>query len=163
MAIIVAWKNTWHWFMKADNPYLKTILLADDDSDDRELFEDALNIVAEGLILKTAENGIEALQLLDQFSEMPDLIFLDMNMPLMNGYDCLKTIKTNEQTRHIPVIIFSTSVQEETVNAVYNSGASLYAVKPNSFAGLKELQKKILSLDWGKPFYAPKEHFIFQV
>ncbi|CAG5000729.1 Response regulator rcp1 [Dyadobacter sp. CECT 9275] len=148
--------------MKVTDSYPKTILLVDDDSDDQELFEDALNMVAEGIILKTAENGIEALKYLQMPAELPELVFLDLNMPLMNGYDCLKELKASEPTRHIPVIIFSTSVMEETVNAVYESGASLYAVKPNSFAALKELLKRILALDWQKPFYAAKENFILQ-
>jgi CheY-like chemotaxis protein len=149
--------------MNLNNPCLKMILLVDDDPDDRELFADALQVVGEGLSLRTVENGIQALELLHRENVMPGLIFLDLNMPLMNGHDCLKGIKANEHTRHIPVIIFSTSILEETVDAVYSSGASLYAVKPNSFSALKELQKTILSLDWAKSPHISKDHFILKL
>jgi len=148
--------------MYTDNLSLKTILLADDDSDDREFFHDALKDVSAEILLRTAENGIEALNLLRAGADFPDLIFLDLNMPLKNGHECLHDIKGDEMLKHIPVIIFSTSLQPETANNVYNGGASLYVVKPNSFAALKELLRKVLAMNWKISSRPLKEHFIFQ-
>jgi len=148
--------------MKTENLSLHTILLADDDSDDREFFQDALNAIALDIVLNMAENGLEALQLLQRAAKLPDLIFLDLNMPVRNGYDCLNDIKADERLKNIPVIIFSTSLQQETANEVYNGGASLYVVKPNSFPVLKSLLKKVFALDWRMPMPRSRENFIFQ-
>jgi CheY-like chemotaxis protein len=148
--------------MQIGDSGLRTILLADDDSEDREFFQDALNDIAVNVILKTAENGIEALNVLHQDAHLPDLIFLDLNMPLMNGHECLNDIKQDERLKDIPVIIFSTSVQPETANEVYDCGASLYVVKPNSFPALKGLLKKLLAPNRQIPLTTLKENFIFK-
>src|ERR1700761_8135544 len=98
---------------------LRTILLVDDDDNDREFFEDALKTIATDITLKIAGNGVEALDLLCNSTVLPDLIFMDLNMPLRNGYECLGDIKKNERLKNIPVVIFSTSLQGETENIVY--------------------------------------------
>jgi len=82
-------------------------------------------------------------------------------MPLKDGYSCLIDIKSTDRIKHIPVIIFSTSLDLDTANTVYKSGASLYVVKPNSFPVLKATIKKVLSLNLRAPL--SKESFIFQI
>ncbi|HEY1009192.1 MAG TPA: response regulator [Daejeonella sp.] len=141
---------------------INTILLADDDPDDRDFFKDALKSVSTELVLKTAENGIQALEILENSENLPDLIFLDLNMPLKNGHECLLDIKDNPKTKGIPVIIFSTSLQRETANVMYESGASRYVVKPNSFAELKIVLRELTQLDWKSPFIESKENFVYQ-
>jgi len=143
---------------------IKTILLADDDIDDRDFFSDALKQVSGTTELVLAENGIELMNKLHH--SLPGkaaLIFLDLNMPLKNGYECLAEIKQQPAFKHLPVIIFSTSLQPETVNNVYRQGASLYIVKPNSFNKLKDIIKHVLSLNWsGAPVQPSREKFILQ-
>jgi CheY-like chemotaxis protein len=148
--------------MTIGNAQLKTILLVDDDKDDREFFQEALDAISSNVVLRTAENGFEALRKLRLDNELPELIFLDLNMPLKNGYECLDEAKADEKLKHIPVVIFSTSLQSETADQVYESGASLYVVKPNSFPGLKSLLQKFDELDWQIPLNTLKENFIFK-
>ena len=140
----------------------KRILLVDDDSDDRKFFQEALKIVSEHTLLQTAENGMEALALLRQSGDLPDLIFMDLNMPLKNGYDCLRDIKGDEQLKHTCVIIFSTSLQMETAGEVYRNGASLYLVKPNSFPDLISMLDKVLSREWNAAQQIAQDHFILK-
>ncbi len=124
---------------------ISKILLVEDDLDDREFFRDALADVAPDINLFEAENGVQGLEFLTN-SGLPDLIFLDLNMPLKNGYECLEDIKKDENFRDKPVIIFSTSLQPEAANVLYDNGASLYIVKPNSFTDLKILIQKALTV-----------------
>jgi CheY-like chemotaxis protein len=146
--------------MDTNNQGLKTILLADDDRDDREFFRDALSAVSDDIVLHLAENGIEALNMLHSGTGTPDLVFLDLNMPMKNGYECLHDIKQDRTLLQIPIIIFSTSLQRETANEVYERGASLYIIKPNSFVDLKDLLKKVLDMNWSSPSRTPREHFV---
>ncbi len=148
--------------MATENAQLKTILLADDDKDDREFFQEALYAISSDVVLKTAENGIEVLKKLRLERDLPELIFLDLNMPLKNGYECLDEVKADEQLKDIPVVIFSTSLQQETADQVYESGASLYVVKPNSFPELTLLLQKFDELGWQIPLRTLKENFIFK-
>lgn len=124
----------------------RTILLADDDEDDRELFGDALQEIADAALLHTAGNGIELMEILRDRSVVPDLLFLDLNMPRKNGHECLSEIRKQDDLKDITVIIFSTSFQRDTVNSVYDQGASLYIVKPDNFTGLKNVISQALAL-----------------
>ena len=95
---------------------------------------------------------------------LPDVIFLDLNMPAKNGFECLAEIKKNNTLKSLPVIIFSTTVQEETVNRVYKDGASYYICKPDNFTQLKKALKKVLEIDWLKEIsQTPKEKFIVSI
>lgn len=136
----------------------RTILLADDDQDDRLLFMDALVAVEPDIILNLAENGQEALDSL-LTGILPDIIFLDMNMPIKNGYECLKDIKNDPRLHLIPVIIFSTSFQPETVDIVYKAGADLYVIKPDNFAVLKSTIKHLVTVDWSRDQSILKEQY----
>src|SRR3954470_20640516 len=99
------------------------IILADDDADDRELFREALNETHKTMF-KTAKDGLSLMQLLKDGKELPDAIFLDLNMPRMNGHECLKEIKKDKHLRKIPVLIYSTSKSPEYIQETYENGAS---------------------------------------
>ena len=139
------------------------ILLADDDEDDLLLFEDALKeICPEKRNLRTAPNGLHLMRLLLESSTgSPDIIFLDLNMPVKNGLQCLTEIRLHEKLKTIPIVIFSTSTQPETINKVYKEGANLYIRKPGSFTRLKAVIEKVLSIDWqNNASQPPKEDFV---
>jgi CheY-like chemotaxis protein len=88
----------------------KTFILADDDTDDIELFCNALKEIDKSIHCKQALNGLQLLNtLLDSSNSKPDIIFLDINMPVMNGWKCLQALKDDEKTKDIPVIIYTTS------------------------------------------------------
>lgn len=143
----------------------KNVFLAEDDEDDRSFFQDALKQVCPGTWLTMATNGIELMDILYKPPvPMPDVIFLDLNMPAKNGFECLQEIKGNKSLKKLPVIIFSTTTQDETINKVYKQGASYYICKPTDFDQLKTIIKKVLSIDWRKEYGQPtKEKFIFSV
>ncbi len=130
------------------NP-IKTIFLADDDADDCMLFEDALKEVSDSASLVTANDGVELMDILKKtVPPPPDVIFLDLNMPRKNGFECLLEIRGSQRFKDIPVVIFSTSSQEDSIDRVYKAGANFYIKKPGSFPKLKTAIRKILDTDW---------------
>jgi len=141
----------------------KNIFLADDDEDDRLFFEEALKEVCNDAILTVAEDGDELMEILHRPPvPMPDVIFLDLNMPKKNGFECLAEIKKNGTLKNLPIIIFTTSLQEESVKKVYNQGANYYVRKPTDYRQLKIIVSKLLAIDWLKEALQPeKERFIF--
>lgn len=120
------------------------IFLADDDEDDTFLFQEALEQIAVSSELVTAENGLELMKKLHGVEVIPDLIFLDMNMPVKNGLECLMEIKATEKFKEIPIVILSTSVAGYLIESAYDAGANLYIQKPTSFTSLISLLEKCL-------------------
>jgi CheY-like chemotaxis protein len=112
------------------------ILLADDDADDRELFEEALSDIHPNAILTTAQDGEELMFILKNYHK-PDLLFLDLNMPRKNGKECLHEIVKHPELKKIPIIIYSTSVNPTDIEETYRLGALLFFRKPNSYDELK--------------------------
>lgn len=141
----------------------KNIFLADDDEDDRLFFEEALKEVCDDAVLTVAENGDELMEILYRPPvPMPDVIFLDLNMPKKNGFECLTEIKKNGDLKNLPIIIFTTSLQEESIKKVYSQGANYYVRKPTDYRQLKLVVEKLLAIDWLKEVLQPeKERFIF--
>ncbi|WP_260850246.1 response regulator [Flavobacterium anhuiense] len=124
--------------------------MADDDEDDRMLFADALQELDVPIELKQAPDGLRLLDMLYQaVLELPEIIFLDINMPGRSGFECLKEIKNAEGgLSGVKVVMLSTSSTPENIEFSYALGADLYAVKPSSFQSLKELLYHILTMDW---------------
>ena len=137
------------------------ILLADDDKDDCLLFREALAELQIPVNLSWVYNGEELMQLLTSFVDLPDILFLDLNMPRKNGFDCLIEIKQNEKLMHLPVITISTSFEQAFINLLYQNGAQHYIRKPNEFIQLKLLIKKAIALSTSQNFSKPaKENFV---
>jgi CheY-like chemotaxis protein len=113
----------------------KSVLLADDDIDDREMFEEILADNNHVELVGSVENGQELLSFLTQnsTSQLPDLIVLDHNMPKMNGIQTLEALKKNESYQHIPVVIFSTYCDNKLLSECTNLGAAMVFTKPSSF------------------------------
>ncbi|MCE7063767.1 response regulator [Dyadobacter sp. CY326] len=141
-----------------------SIFLADDDADDCMLFEDALREVSTSTELVTAYDGVELINLMKtNVPPPPDVIFLDLNMPRKNGFECLELIRKTKAWESIPVVIFSTTGQEEMVRKVYEQGANFFIRKPGSFPKLKQAIKQILDIDWSKHSWKPAaENFYYQ-
>jgi CheY-like chemotaxis protein len=142
---------------------IKKIFLADDDIDDCVLFEDALRELQLETQLTIANDGVELMHTLDKDAfQLPDVIFLDLNMPRKDGFECLKEIKQNSQLKDIPVVIFSTSSSSDIINKTYHGGADCYISKPRSFSLLKKAIETVLSM--GKPNTRPsKDHFVLKI
>ncbi len=125
----------------------RLLFLADDDIDDQMLFHDAINEIDPSITIETAVNGVEALKkLTGELITYPDYIFVDLNMPLMNGVQLLREIKKQPSLSHIPVIIYSTSSYEKDMVQTINNGAFYYIIKPFSFQELCDKIKKVLEM-----------------
>ena len=120
------------------------ILLADDDADDRELFEEALSDIQPNATLTTAQDGEELMFILQNYHK-PDLLFLDLNMPRKNGKECLLEITNNPALKQIPIVIFSTSVNPLDIEETFSLGALLFMRKPNSYEELRRNVQDVLS------------------
>jgi CheY-like chemotaxis protein len=131
----------------------KSILLIEDDVEDQELFLEALSEIENATIYHVACNGKEALAQLQQPSILPDLIFSDINMPFMNGIECLSEIKMNPRTKNIPVFILSSSVNDAEI--VRELGARAFIVKPNSSKILQQEIEKIINEDFTVATHTP--------
>ena len=139
-----------------------TLLLADDDTDDRIFFKDALDDLAVEAALLTVDDGVELMNFLHaEAAILPDLLFLDINMPRKNGFECLAEIKTHSKLRELPVIIFSTSLDRETADLLYDNGAQYFIRKPGDFTKLKKLIHEALELtSQPNPAQPPRNEFI---
>lgn len=116
------------------------ILLADDDKDDCTFFEAALAALNLKTQLKTVNDGEKLMTYLSENThQLPDVLFLDLNMPRKNGFECLTELKDNERLKHIPVVIFSTSFPKAIIDRVFKMGANLYIRKPGDFGQLKQI------------------------
>jgi len=121
------------------------IILADDDTDDCVMFNDAFKEININLNLITVNDGSELMDFLLQDNvPLPEMIFLDLNMPKKNGLECLNELKSNQRLKNIPVIIFSTSSNKEDIEKSKQAKAHLYITKPGSFSNLKMIIHKVL-------------------
>ncbi|MEO7263422.1 MAG: response regulator [Ferruginibacter sp.] len=139
------------------------IYLADDDSDDRDIFRDALAESVSGINLELAINGKNLISLLESSNPKPDIIFLDLNMPLKNGFECLEEIRKNKELKSLPIVIYSTTSNPEQVKKTLIYGANLFWQKPSDFNSIKKMLHKILHMPFDN--YLPKakkEHFILK-
>ena len=119
------------------NLNLLNIILADDDIDDCQFFKDALEALPQTPQLKTVHDGVQLMNYLEEnTTQLPNVIFLDINMPCKNGFECLSEIKNNDKLKDIPVVMFSTSNAHEKIYMLLKTGADVYIHKPGNFAQL---------------------------
>lgn len=122
---------------------IKRFFLADDDADDTDFFKEALMAVVQDVEVNIARNGQELLTRLKDEYRDPDVIFLDINMPVMNGWQCLENLKKERDLKDIPVIMYSTSPASLFGKKALLAGAQGFYEKPTSFKELKEFLQKI--------------------
>jgi CheY-like chemotaxis protein len=128
---------------------LLNIILADDDEDDRVLFSEALEEISIQTRLSLFKHGQELLDYLFQpHIALPNLIFLDLNMPIKNGLQCLSEIRSNPKLKDVCVAIYSTSSSDKDIKDSFLNGANMYINKPSCFNKLKETVEKVLNINW---------------
>lgn len=114
-----------------------TILYADDDTDDRDLMFEAFNQIDPNISCLVAHDGRHVLAILnenlDHNAELPDYIFLDINMPVMDGKRCLEELKKDKRLKDIPVVICSTTRDKQEIDQLYGLGAATFIHKPDNF------------------------------
>ncbi|OXA93156.1 response regulator [Flavobacterium hercynium] len=141
------------------------LLLADDDEDDCDFFKEALDELHLPISLVTVNDGVQLMDFLFECSakNLPDVLFLDLNMPRKNGFECLTEIKKIDKLQHLPVIVFSTSLDMNIVDLMYEKGAVYYIRKPGDFSKLKKVIGNALSVTAENNYKQPaREHFILQ-
>ncbi|MBP1221885.1 response regulator [Flavobacterium sp. 1355] len=144
-----------------ENEPLK-IILAEDDQDDQELFMEALNATEVPSEVITVENGEELLNTLkDPAEPNPDIVFIDINMPVKGGKEALAEIKSDEELKEIPAVMLSTSNHPQDIEETFNKGANLYVQKPSSFTGFILILKKVFVLHWTKALMNPVKNIFF--
>jgi len=121
------------------------LLLADDDMDDCLFFQEALEDLTIATNLTTVNDGVKLMEFLNGAAALPDALFLDLNMPRKSGFECLTELKDSISFKEIPVVIFSTSLDPEVVNMLYNNGAHYYIRKPGDFNILKKVIEEATS------------------
>lgn len=156
----------------SENPALTTndseekepvkIILAEDDKDDQELFIDALEEAEIPSEVTTVENGQQLLDnLKDKSQPDPDIIFIDINMPVKGGKKALEEIKGDKELRDIPTVMLSTWDHPSDIEDTFDKGADLYVQKPNSFNGFVLVLKKVFFLHWAKALISPVKNLFF--
>ena len=120
------------------------IVVADDDEDYRFLFEHSLQETGISATLSFVSNGLEAISLLNAMSGSPDIIFLDINMPKMDGLTALNHIRSNDAFTKVPIIIFSCTEDPAKVEEAYKRGATLYVCKPANYLDYVSLLRSLL-------------------
>lgn len=141
------------------------ILLADDDTDDCLFFKDAIMELVPSPNFTALHDGEQLMQLLTNgTNKLPDVLFLDLNMPRKNGFECLAEIKQNKKLKALPVVVFSTSFEQEVVNRLYDNGAQYFIRKPAEFALYKNIILHTLTLIMQENILqTAKENFVLTV
>ena len=115
----------------------KTLFIVDDDAEDCVFFIEAVKEIDPSIKYQTANNGEDALRkLTKEIKPLPDYIFLDLNMPRMNGRECLVELKKNKDLKDIPVIIYTTSSASKDIDETRELGAAYFITKPCEFQKL---------------------------
>ena len=125
------------------------IILTDDDKDEHVLFKEVAEEFKEIDCLISFEKASDLLEYLNDSSQIsPHIIFLDLNMPTISGFECLFEIKSNEAFKNVKIVIYSTSCSEKDVKTTFDMGADLYVTKPSNFYHMRELVEKVLEYNW---------------
>jgi len=141
------------------------ILLADDDEDDRTFFSEAIAELKMTNQLTLFNDGKDLMEYMNNpDSDLPHILFLDLNMPYKNGLDCLKEIRASQRFKNVSVAIYSTSSSEKDIENTFVEGANIYIKKPNDFSELKKVIKEVVHMNW--QFHSSglnKETFFFSI
>ncbi len=125
-----------------------SIYYTDDDGDDLEFFREAVGLMDADVDLFTHTSGDSFLNAINSSKLANSIAFLDVNMPGKNGLEVLSEIRQRTELNDLPVIVYSTSNSPDIIQKSMDLGANLYAVKPNTFGGLRQLIEKVVAMDW---------------
>ncbi|MDB5251269.1 MAG: hypothetical protein JWP27_438 [Flaviaesturariibacter sp.] len=134
------------------------IVLADDDHDHGLLFRHILRKVNPTAEIRIAHNGDELLPLLGNFH--PDILFLDLNMPCKDGFECLQELRRESSFKDLPIVVYSSSAQMSDIQKSYLHEADLYMVKPFNADHLSAALESVLKMDWRQASSFKKHYFI---
>lgn len=137
------------------------ILIGEDDDDDYLIFSLAIEETSYKVLLTRAIDGQMLFSQLEK--EVPDILFLDLNLPVKDGWECLKQIRSNHTFDSLPVIIYTSYDDLTNVEYCYREGSNLYTIKPSSVGDLKHILNRILAIDWKKiKYFPPRAEFVMR-
>lgn len=141
---------------------MKSILLVDDDLDDQLFFHLVLKDVSSEFHFTNVNSAEEFFKRLEpENNYIPYVIFMDVNLPVKSGIECLQELKANERLKDIPVIIYSTSGDDIMIDEAYKAGALYYVCKPNSLGELDQILRSVLSKELTGIPQPSKEQFVY--
>jgi DNA-binding NarL/FixJ family response regulator len=126
-----------------------SVVLAEDSLEQCFFFERAFKEVAPQAVFAAVNDGDKLITLLESY--LPDLLFLDLNLPCKNGVECIKEIREQRPYDSMSIIVFTVSADDQAIQSVFGYGANMYMVKPGEYFLLKSLLNNILSMDWSDP------------
>lgn len=135
---------------------------ADDDTDDLLLFKSAVDKSPGQIALHTYNRSDEFLKNIKARPTQNAIVFLDINMPGKSGFDVLREIRRDDLLKKMPVIMYSTSSDASSISMSRETGATMYAIKPNSFSDLKNMIKKAVTINWDL-FQSPPQNFVLNM
>jgi CheY-like chemotaxis protein len=139
----------------------KTIIMADDDEDDREFFRLALENISGDYKLLTFNDGASLVKYLRENRDFkPYIILIDINMPRLDGIESLSIIRKFHSKEEVPIIMYTNSTNDRDVENAIKHGANLYIKKPNDIGKLREMIRKMISIDWNQSI--DSKEFIFK-
>ena len=145
--------------METFSSKVKTIWITDDDDDDLFIFQDALKEIHPVVNITTFYSGGDLLNALITFTA-PDLLFLDLKLPIIIGTDCLFLIRSQENHKRLPIIIYSSSLHPSDIFKSYELGASLFLSKPGTYTKLCQNLKALLEFNWDEVEKIKKDHCV---
>ncbi len=137
-----------------------TIFYTDDDPEDLEFFREIVNSIDDRWQVKTQSNGEQLLHDLDNPPPHPYVVFLDINMPGMTGFDVLKSLRSKKEHKELPIVMFSTSKDEMAIERSRLLGATYYMPKPSMFEQLKKSIEHVLGIYW-PGFITTDKNFVY--
>ena len=137
-----------------------TIFYTDDDAEDLEFFTEVTSAMGDHLNIVTQNNGKKLLHDFKNPPPNPHIVFLDLNMPGFSGFDVLQQLRSSNEYKNLPIVIFSTSSDEQTIAKSMELGASFYVSKPTDYILLKKTIQHTLNINWDI-FKPSKENFVY--
>ena len=137
---------------------MRRLLLVDDDEEEFELFLSAAKEVVKDMDVIHADGCNDILLILHE--KKPDIVFLDINMPTVDGIHCLKMIRGSKEYKNLPVIMYSTSSNKLSIQECFDHKANLYVVKSYSYQGLLNVLTEVLSINWHEAEPKPMQEFV---
>ncbi len=149
--------------MIANQPAVK-IILTDDDADDRIVFREAFEDLQICNELTLFANGDELMEYLRSDGiELPQFLFLDLNMPRKSGLQCLREIRNDAKLRGLSIAIYSTSSSETEIDKSFAGGADVYIKKPSEYAKLKKIITEVVASNWGDDAHRNRAQFFLNI
>jgi response regulator RpfG family c-di-GMP phosphodiesterase len=132
---------------------VQDVLVADDDKDDFEVLSEVINNLSIKIFLSRAENGDVLMKLIH--NKMPDLLLLDLMLPCKDGKDCIREIRSDKKFDSLPIIVYTSLRDLESIEFCYRWGTNLFVHKPQTFSEIGDVVRKIFSINWKKMRYYP--------